>query len=88
VTRFQILATFRGENGWHERGQEEAHSAEQAVKASYMKDSEGVLAMVAVPLRSWRPQAIRTETVRKILLGGEAEPVEKPSENTRRVEGQ
>jgi hypothetical protein len=76
MTKFQILARFDDEDkGWFERGIEEAHNAEAAVKASYMKNSKGrILAMVAVPARSWKPTPIRTETVTKVVLGDEPQP--------------
>lgn len=69
MTRFQILAKTESA-GWTERGTEEAHNAEAAVKASYMKNSSGgVTKMVAVPARSWKPQTIRTETTQRVILG-------------------
>jgi hypothetical protein len=72
-TKFQILVKYRdGDGGWSEHGTEEAHNAEVAVRSNYLKnvaDSSQVLAMVAVPARSWKPTPIRTETVTRVVLG-------------------
>lgn len=74
MTRFVILRAGKG-TGWYEAGLQEAPNAEAAVKAAYLKkpDAETV-AMVAVPARSWKPTSIRTETVQKVVLGGQPEP--------------
>jgi hypothetical protein len=79
VTRFQVLAQLKDRgSGWHPYSVEEAHSVEKAIKLAYMKRPEEVLAMVAVPERSWKPQTIRTETQTRVVLGG----AEKPQEAT------
>lgn len=74
MTKFKIL--FRDGSGyWNEHDEREAHTAEQAVKASYLKKPDGaIVEMVAIPMRSWKPTPIRTETVQKVVLGGDDEP--------------
>lgn len=84
VTTFQILC--RTKEGWKTNGIEEAHNAEAAVKASYLKRPDpAILEMVAVPGRSWKPTKIRTETVTKIVLGEQPEPSveQKPEPETK-----
>lgn len=82
MTRFVVLAQIQAPRdpawqGWQEHSEQEAHSAEAAIKAAYMKSSDQVLAMVAVPARSWRPQTIRTETVKRVVLGAAGEDTPK-----------
>lgn len=74
MTKFVVLARQRsprdeGWLGWLTHSEQEAHNAEAAIRAAYMKDSEGVLEMVAIPARSWKPQPIRTETSTRVVLG-------------------
>jgi len=73
VTKFQVLAKRKTETafdpGWNEHSEQEAHNADAAIRAAYMKSSDRVLAMVAIPARSWKPTPIRIETVTKVVLG-------------------
>jgi hypothetical protein len=73
VTRYQLLCRLNGNGGWQIWRVEEAHSAEAAISKAYLRESkQAIVAAVAVPAKSWKPQAIRTETVTKVHLG---EPV-------------
>jgi hypothetical protein len=78
VTRFQILAR-NDEHNWNEAQVVEAHSAEAAIRNWYMRHTpENVLAVVAVPERSWKPQQVRVETTKRVVVGEVSEPVAMP----------
>lgn len=80
MTKFQILATSADPGPWTPYGVVEAHSAKQAMTNWYMRHTPpDVVAVVAVPVRSWNPQKIRTETQTKVVLG-EPAPVETPGD--------
>ena len=69
MTKFQILG--RVESGYyHEEGIEEANSAAAAIKKAYLRaPGSEYVAMVAVPVRSWKPTEIRMETTQRVVLG-------------------
>lgn len=74
MTNFVVLYRSADDDhaGWRERGNVEAHNAEAAVRASFLKNpAGGITSMVAVPERSWRPVAIRTEKQPDKLILGE-----------------
>ena len=83
MTRFQLLAKYEEspENrnqGWLELIVEDAHNGDDAIKKAYLAKPDGkIVAVVAVPLRSWKPKVIRAENVIKVQFGdGPAAPEE------------
>lgn len=84
MTLFKLLVQTKGgsnpptpEHMWKEWHTIEAHSASAAIRNAYLKaPAEDVLAVVAVPERSWKPTAIRTETTTRVVLGDAEKPGE------------
>lgn len=75
MTKFIVLTKADG-GCWTETGHEDAYSAQQAAKTAYLKNPKNVVAIVAVPERSWRPTPIRVEQVTKVVLGDEPKAAE------------
>jgi hypothetical protein len=82
MTKFKLLVQKNHAGGtmpeaWHEWREEEASGAAAAIRKAYMRgDTQDVLAVVAVPARSWKPTPVRTETVSRVVLGEAPEPPE------------
>jgi hypothetical protein len=76
VTSFVLLTRQDSSKQWTEAGILEAHSAAQAMRDGYLRlpNKSNVVAVVAVPVRSFRPTPIRTETVTKVVLGDDSGP--------------
>lgn len=78
MTKFVILIKDDTGGRWRRDGVVEAHNAEAAIRNSYLKRPESsIVEMVAVPERSWRPQAIRSEPQPPKLILGEPAPAQK-----------
>jgi hypothetical protein len=77
MTKFQILG--RDSDGvYHEEGIEEAHSAASAITKAYLRaPGPEYVAMVAVPVRSWKPTEIRMETTQRVVLGLDSDDLRK-----------
>jgi hypothetical protein len=81
VTSYLVLTTSTAgeKTPWLERDIVEASSAEAAMRNWYMRQTpQEVVAIVAVPARSWKPMPVKVETRQRIVLGG----AEKPQEAT------
>lgn len=73
MTDYIVLA--RNNDGcWIEGPAVEAQSAEAAIRAA-LDGSASSKAYVAVPARSWKPLTVKVETVQRVHVGAESEPV-------------
>jgi hypothetical protein len=79
VTSYLVLTRNKDHDGaeWTERDIVEASSEEAAKRNWYMRHTpQEVVAIVAVPARSWKPQPVRVESKPRIVLGGPEKPQE------------
>lgn len=76
MTSYIVLA--RNNDGcWIEGPTVEATSAEAAIRAA-IDGTDQQQAYVAVPARSWKPLAVSVETIKRVHVGAEVEPVAAP----------
>jgi hypothetical protein len=77
MTKYVVLVKKQA-GFFEEFAVEEAGNAEQAARTAYMKNTPDsqVVAIVAVPERSWKPTPVRTETVSRVVLGEAPDPPE------------
>jgi len=77
MTKFKLLIRKDSDEAgvWREWHEEEANGPKAAMRAAYMRHPDGeIVAIVAPPVRSWKPEPIRTEKVPDKLIIGEPQP--------------